>query len=379
MFFRRLLCTGLVLCSLSFSLQAKVYTVPMLSEANGLLLSQPERALSLTEKYLSQRRLSKPQDPARVHINEESDHTIRTPLNTVNALQIQAKALSILHRSEQAISVVKKAEQIASDNGLIYPLYESRLLLAEFYWENLRNSATALKMLDSIEKESRKAPSLKLTKQLQVLKYRALMLRANIESNIGADEKAEKLYIKAKGYLVALDDQDELINYQLKLGQHYLKHHHYDMALDRLLSGYWLAVETDDQGQIAQANYYLAELFDERKVYDKALDHATQAGEFFERYKRSQQLAKTLTLIASIYEQQGRYNLALVHYFNALDQENQLQHEVRSARLRLNIARVYLHLYNYTKLSNILFKPVIWRNKVVMRRLLLKARFYKVN
>ncbi|KJF79914.1 tetratricopeptide repeat protein [Photobacterium angustum] len=349
MFFRRLLCTVIFLFSISFSLQAKTYTVPMLSEANSLLLSQPERALSITQKYLSQRRLSKPQDPARVHINEESDHTIRTPLNTVNALQIQAKALSILQRSEQAISVIKKAEKIATEHHLIYPLYESQLLLATFYWENLRNSTTALKMLDNIDAESRKAPSLKLTKQLQVLKYRSLMLRANIESTIGADEKAEKLYIKAKGYLVALDDQDELINYQLKLGQHYLNHHHYDMALDRLLSGYWLAVETDDQGQIAQANYYLAELFDERKVFDKALDHATQAGEFFERYKRSQQLAKTLTLIASIYEQQGRYNLALVHYFNALDQENQLDHDVRSARLRLNIARVYLHLYNYTK------------------------------
>ena len=93
------------------------------------------------------------------------------------------------------------------------------------------------------------------------------------------------LFIKAKGYLVAFDDKDETINYQITLGQHYLRHDHYDMALDRLLSGYWLAVENDDQPQIARANYELAQLFEERHVFDKALEHATQAGEFFERYK----------------------------------------------------------------------------------------------
>ncbi len=74
-----------------------------------------------------------------------------------------------------------------------------------------------------------------------------------------------------------------------------------------------------------------------------------QAGEFFEHFNQTLPLAKTLALIASIYEQQGRFNLALVHYFNALDQENQLRHDIRSARLRLNIARIYLQLYNYPK------------------------------
>ncbi|WP_338132839.1 tetratricopeptide repeat protein [Photobacterium sanguinicancri] len=97
------------------------------------------------------------------------------------------------------------------------------------------------------------------------------------------------------------------------------------------------------------ANLGLATLFEQRSVFDKALEHATQAGEFFEHFKRTQPLAKTLALIASIYEQQGRYNLALVHYFNALDQESQLKHDGRSSQLYLNIARVYLQLYNYPK------------------------------
>ncbi|PTB32519.1 tetratricopeptide repeat protein [Photobacterium phosphoreum] len=347
--FRGLFLSGLVLLTTSFDLQAKIYSSPILTEAQNLLVNQPERTLTITQSYLKNRRLSQPQDPSRVHLNGEADHSTRTPLNTINALQIQAQALSLLQRPEQAITVIKKAEKTALDNKFMFSVFESRILLAQFYWVNLSNSATALKMLNTLNVDMKHAQPITLTRQLQELKYKSLMLRARIESSIGKDEAAEKLFIKAKGYLVAFDDKDETINYQITLGQHYLRHDHYDMALDRLLSGYWLAVENDDQPQIARANYELAQLFEERHVFDKALEHATQAGEFFERYKRTQQLAKTLSLIASIYEQQGRYNLALVHYFNALDQENQLKHDPRSASLRLNIARVYLHLNNYKK------------------------------
>ncbi|PSU22238.1 GGDEF domain-containing protein [Photobacterium phosphoreum] len=347
--FRGLFLSGLVLLTTSFDLQAKIYSSPILTEAQNLLVNQPERTLTITQNYLKNRRLSQPQDPSRVHLNGEADHSTRTPLNTINALQIQAQALSLLQRPERAISVIKKAEKTALDNKFMFSVFESRILLAQFYWVNLSNSATALKMLNTLNVDMKHAQPITLTRQLQELKYKSLMLRARIESSIGKDEAAEKLFIKAKGYLVAFDDKDETINYQITLGQHYLRHDHYDMALDRLLSGYWLAVENDDQPQIARANYELAQLFEERHVFDKALEHATQAGEFFERYKRTQQLAKTLSLIASIYEQQGRYNLALVHYFNALDQENQLKHDLRSASLRLNIARVYLHLNNYKK------------------------------
>ena len=347
--FRGLFLSGLVLLTTSFDLQAKIYSSPILTEAQNLLVNQPERTLTITQSYLKSRRLSQPQDPSRVHLNGEADHSTRTPLNTINALQIQAQALSLLQRPEQAINVIKKAEKTALDNKFMFSVFESRILLAQFYWVNLSNSATALKMLNTLNVDIKHAQPITLTRQLQELKYKSLMLRARIESSIGKDEAAEKLFIKAKGYLVAFDDKDETINYQITLGQHYLRHDHYDMALDRLLSGYWLAVENDDQPQIARANYELAQLFEERHVFDKALEHATQAGEFFERYKRTQQLAKALSLIASIYEQQGRYNLALVHYFNALDQENQLKHDLRSASLRLNIARVYLHLNNYKK------------------------------
>lgn len=347
--FRGLFLSGLVLLTTSFDLQAKIYSSPILTKAQNLLVNQPERTLTITQSYLKNRRLSQPQDPSRVHLNGEADHSTRTPLNTINALQIQAQALSLLQRPEQAINVIKKAEKTALDNKFMFSVFESRILLAQFYWVNLSNSATALKMLNTLNVDIKHAQPITLTRQLQELKYKSLMLRARIESSIGKDEAAEKLFIKAKGYLVAFDDKDETINYQITLGQHYLRHDHYDMALDRLLSGYWLAVENDDQPQIARANYELAQLFEERHVFDKALEHATQAGEFFERYKRTQQLAKALSLIASIYEQQGRYNLALVHYFNALDQENQLKHDLRSASLRLNIARVYLHLNNYKK------------------------------
>lgn len=341
----RLLFIGMV----SFSTQAKIFTTPILAEANELLQTNPEQSLAITTRYLNQRRLSAPKETSRVHINDETDHSVRTPLSTVNALQILAKAHSLLNQPEEAMAAVKQAENLSAEENLTFSRLESQLIHADIYWGNLKNNARSLKMLDEIDTDIAASSNLMLDSQIKRLQYQSLMQRSVIESATGQESKAEKGFLKAKRYLLNLDDPGELIHYQLVVGRHYFEHGHYDTALDRLLSGYWLAVENDDQAQTAVANYELAILFEQRKVFDKALEHATQAGEFFELYDRSRPLAKTLELIASIYEQQGRFNLALVHYFNALDQENQLDSDIRSARLRLNIARVYLQLYNYPK------------------------------
>ncbi|MGR2766451.1 GGDEF domain-containing protein [Photobacterium ganghwense] len=349
MFPRRWLIPYLFLCVTSLGAQAKIFTTPLLAEANDLLPLSPEQSLEITDRYLAQRRLSTPKETSRVHINDETDHTIRTPLSTVNALQIKAQAYSLLNQIDAAMQTIKAAEALANEHALTFSSLESQLIHARIFWENLKNSTLALKTLDAIDQQLTDSRHLMMDSQIKRLQYDSLMQRAVIESHTGLETEAEKRFLKAKRFLTELDDKPEQIHYQLVVGRHYLEHDHYELALDRLLSGYWLAVELDDKPQIAMANYELATLFEQRKVFDKALEHATQAGDFFEHYQRTLPLAQTLGLIADIYEQQGRYNLALVHYFNALDQENQLKHEVRSAQLRLSIARVYLQLYNYPK------------------------------
>ncbi len=347
-FCRWLFCAFLI-CFLPFSASAKIYTTPILAEAHDLLQTSPEKSLRITDRYLQQRRMSDQSENSRVHVNDDADHSVRTPLNTVNAMQIKARAHSLLNQPDRAISTIKKAIKLAQENDLEFTIIETQLIYSKIYWENLQNSVLALKLLDNIDNTISQSEPLKLTKQVKVLQYETLLQRAVIESAVGTEEKAEKLFSKAKRLLTNLDNTTALIEYQLTLGQHYLLYNHYDLALDRLLSGYWLSVEEDNKAQTAVANLGLATLFEQRSVFDKALEHATQAGEFFEHFKRTQPLAKTLALIASIYEQQGRYNLALVHYFNALDQESQLKHDGRSSQLYLNIARVYLQLYNYPK------------------------------
>ncbi|UXI01823.1 GGDEF domain-containing protein [Photobacterium sp. TY1-4] len=345
----RWLVSALVILAASFTAHAKIYTTPILADANELLLTSPEKSLEMTNRYLAQRRLSNPKELSRVHVNDETDHTVRTPLNTINALQIKARAYSLLNQPEQAIRAVREAERLAQDNTLAFTILETRLIHAQIYWENLKNNATALRMLDKIDQDIAKSEALQLTKQVKVLQYQSVMLRAEIASSLDQEADAEKLFTQAKRYLPSLEESGAMIDFQLALGQHYLRHQHYDLALDQLLGSHWLAVEQENNAMVAQTNLALADLFEQRKVFDRALEHATQAGEFFEHFNQARPLAKTLALIASIYEQQGRFNLALVHYFNALDQETQLNHDARSAKLRLNIARVYLQLYNYPK------------------------------
>ncbi|MDO6707784.1 GGDEF domain-containing protein [Photobacterium sp. 1_MG-2023] len=341
---------SILLCILTaLPAQAKIYATPLLADADLLLETSPEKALEITNRYLTQRRMSTPVDASRVHVSEETDHSIRTPLSTINALQIKARALSLLNRQPESIQTIREAESLAIENKFSYTLLETQFIQADILWQGLRDAATATNQLNKIDQILAGDEKLQSSEQVKVLQYHLLMLRADMESVQGDERKAEKMFIRAKRDLSEIADIKTEINFLLNHGRHYLRHQHYDLALDRLLSAYWLAQEQEDHGKMALANLELATLYEERKVFDKALEHATQAGEFFEHFNRTLPLARTLALIASIYEQQGRYNLALVHYFNALDQENLLRMQPRSSRLRLSIARVYLKLYNYPK------------------------------
>ncbi len=245
----RWLVSMLVILATSFTANAKIYTTPILADANELLQTRPDKSLEMTTRYLEQRRLSDPKELSRVHVNDETDHTIRTPLNTINALQIKARAFSLLNQPEEAISTVKTAERLATENDLSFTTLETRLIHARIYWDNLKNSATALSMLDQVDKEIEQSKALQLTKQIKVLQYQSLLQRAVIESHLDNENKAEKLFIKAKRYLMNLDDSNEVINYQLTIGHHYLQHRHFDLALDRLLGGLLAGCRTGKQCQ----------------------------------------------------------------------------------------------------------------------------------
>ena len=145
---RRWLIRLLLLGTISFSTQAKIFTTPILAEANELLQTNPEQSLVMTTRYLDQRRLSAPKETSRVHINDETDHSVRTPLSTVNALQIVAKAHLLLNQPDKAQAAIKQAIEISSEEKLTFSRLESQLIHADIYWGNLKNSARSLKMLD---------------------------------------------------------------------------------------------------------------------------------------------------------------------------------------------------------------------------------------
>ena len=173
MSFSRWLISVLFLLATTFTAHAKIYTTPILADANDLLQTSPDKSLAMTESYLAHRHMSSPTESSRVHVNDETDHTIRTPLNTINALQIQARAYSLLNQPENAIRAIKQAEQLAADNDLSFTTFETRLIHAHIYWENLKNSAIALNMLDQIDEAIEKAKALQLTKQIKVLQYQS--------------------------------------------------------------------------------------------------------------------------------------------------------------------------------------------------------------
>ncbi|WP_087023529.1 tetratricopeptide repeat protein [Thaumasiovibrio subtropicus] len=340
----------LLLSCLSFSLHARIYSVPALAEANDYVDTNPQEAIRLTQKYVHQaRRQSMDENREPFRSSDDRDLTLRSPVNVIQAMHIKARAESNLERSYAALNTLEQALILAQQYELLMAGIETELLQAQVHWQALSDHDTAMNLLNRVDAALSIPQNRALISIQRQLNFRSTLLRGHIQSELYNEDQAVQLLTKAQSYLEHLDDDSDKIDYYLTMGRHYLKYKHENLALDQLIAGFWLASDTEIIAKLADANLLLAQLYERRQIFDKALQHASAAGDFYESHQRQKQLSQTLTLIASIYEQQMRFNLALVHYFNALDLEKQLSKHSRSSQLRLNVARVYWQLYNYVQ------------------------------
>lgn len=338
-------CLLIVFIFFPLSAWAKFFSAPILNDAYQLLDTNPEQAHSIAQQYLEQRQISPEQDPNRIHINNDSERTIRTPISTVEAFQIKALANKRLDRNRESIVAIKQAITLAKDFGLKSGHLESKLIYASLWWKLTQNINETNAILKDISVELNKLDTkIKLNQKLY---FGLALIHAEVESYQGNNSKAQQYYKQAMSHGSALNDPSSMIFYHISYGKYFLKNKQFDQALTELLSAYWQSIEADRSGQLATTNYLLGQLFFQRQVLDKALEHASQSAEFYGRYNNSEQLSNVLILIAQIHLKQGRFNLALVQYFNALDQEKEKNNVDKLISLRLDIANTYFLLYNY--------------------------------
>ncbi|NGN99754.1 GGDEF domain-containing protein [Grimontia sp. S25] len=342
----RFLLAALFSFSLFFSVyaDAKLYSTPILAEAEALIPTAPEKALAVTERYLLQRRLA--ESTNRPHSNNESDRSIRTPLNTVHAYLITAKAHSALGNQEAAWQALDNAKSTVEGHGMKQAKLEIMLTQASilYYLDDKPDDAVALlqALLNTIA--AQKGPK---TTGVERIDFEAKLLNAMITTSDETETESLAQFSQVEQALGEQPDLEQKVRYQIAIGNYYLGIESYERALSELLSAYWLASENDFASQIASASLSLTKLYQQQGAMDKALQHANQAAEFYEQYDLSRGLSETQTLLANIYSQQGRYNFALVHYFNALDLENLLSRATNIADINVSIARTYLKLLRF--------------------------------
>lgn len=179
------------------------------------------------------------------------------------------------------------------------------------------------------------------------VKYRLLMQQALLASQQNDLPQAERYYSEAQELIKNSRSENTLIDYHIAVGEFYLSHQKYNLALSELLFGYWKAIEGNKSARLAKVNRLLAQLFEERRVLDKALEYLSQAADFYDGYPNSPILAQVMERMGNIYFRQGKYNLALVHYFNVLDHDSSTRDVQQVVSIRLSLAATYLQLYNY--------------------------------
>lgn len=322
-------------------------TSALLDEANKLVEIVPERSKKIAQQFLAARTLAENNnEKTKNHSSrDEANNTLRTPNTSIRALQIIAKAKYLLGDSRGALVSVNQAETLARTYVLPHQQLNTQLLKVELLWRITNDKTKISPLLHKIEIELEGKEKTILVSQLN---YRLMMFKAELAISQKDYDLAMVHFSKAHNYLVDLDINELFIKHQIVLGKYYLLNENYNQALYQLLSAYWSAIESDKPILLAQINRTIADLFIKKLVLDKALEHLTQAADFYGNYESSHILASILKNMADIYYSQGKYNLALVHYFNVLDSESASQEIEEVITLRLDLAKTYLQLYNYS-------------------------------
>ncbi len=339
--------TGFFCLLLALPLHATILSSALLSEAQQLAEIDPSQARQAATNYLLQRELIErsESDGPSVMSREETDRNIRTPISSIEAYKIIAKANYAMGDVSAAIKALDEALILSQDYQLPYLNLDVRLIRNQMIWTGNKNYAAAEETLNEIEQSLNQSNT--ILQRADHLRYRLVMQRALLESYRGDSTGAEHLYTQAKEMLGNNHSDTALVDYYTTVGEFYLNDKRYNLALSELLYGYWLSIEKDSGTRLAKVNRLLARLFRERRVYDKAMEYLSQAADFYDSYPNSPVLADVLEQMGDIYFYQGKYNLALVHYFNVLDHESTSKSISRMIRIRLSLAATYMQLFNY--------------------------------
>lgn len=344
---------ALFMLTASTLVHATIYSSPTLNEAAGLVDIAPIQAKALASEYLNQRRLTdKAEKTPTTMARDEADSRIRTPGSTVDAMELLAQAEFNLGNALTAYTVLEQAEKLTEQYQLPYLNLDVKLLHTRLQWVDTESAANANQALDGIESAFK---NIQNADQLATgIEYKLLMLRAEVASKAGQITTANQLFANVQNYLNKIKSTKTAIDYHITVGEHYLDHERYNLALSELLRAYWDAIENDSGAQLAKTNTLLGRLFFERRVLDKALLHLSQAADFYGKYEKSPVLARVLKRMGDTYFLQGKYNLALVHYFNVIDHESSNSDIEQVIETRLSLAATYLQLYNYPLASQYL-------------------------
>ncbi|ELP5728380.1 tetratricopeptide repeat protein [Vibrio vulnificus] len=326
--------------------QANPLSSVLLTEAEQLVEIEPDQAKKIVQNYLTQRELTDNQEKSPSAISrEDADRTLRTPSGSVEAYKILAQAEFALGNQRSALMQLETAQQLSKTFHLPYLEMDVKLMRTQLEWQYSKDYATAEQALKQISEQLDQATnSLHMSDSVQ---YRLLMQQALLASHQNQITEAEQYYAQAKDLIKNTRSENTIIDYHIAVGEFYLNHQKYNLALSELLFGYWQAVEGNKSARLAKVNRLLAQLFEERRVLDKALEYLSQAADFYDSYPNSPILAQVMEQMGDIYFRQGKYNLALVHYFNVLDHDSSARNIKQVIGIRLNLAATYLQLYNY--------------------------------
>ncbi|GAD78360.1 tetratricopeptide repeat protein [Vibrio ezurae] len=326
--------------------ESSIYIPKTLLDARRLVKITPLQSKNKAKMFLSE------QNNPNYDENFSTSGVKRkvTPLakarNQIHAYQTIGIADYILGNYRSSLNILEKSLSISQSKHLLVPEIESKILRVSLLWKMTADLRKVEQPLTKIE-EKLNASHMK-NDQKERLEYWLSLTHAKIYSDLGKNEQAEKSYLFAKDYAKTSGNYEDGLEASLRLGKHYLKAHHFNLALKELIESYWIAIGKDNAQYIARANHLLADLYLECKIYDKAQEHLSQAASFYGHYEQSPMFANVLQKLADVYFIQGRYNLALVHYFNVLDLELAEKDISKIIDLRLKLTETYLNLYNFT-------------------------------
>jgi len=272
--------------------------------------------------------------------------------NTGEKISVLLELASELKNSkpQKALLYAGKARELAMKNGDDAKTVQSYIALAQIFW-NISDFKKAMKYA---EKAKTKASDLDMDKELAL----SLRIMGMIYAELSNYDKSSECFFEALKIFETLEDKEGISQLLGDIGSVNYSQENFDKALKYYFESLNMAKNINFKEGIARGLNNIAAVFETMKRYRKAAEYFKKAVQINHNLGNNRNEGINLMNLGNINYKLGKNDSALLFFNKALKLFNRIDNKFMSANCKINLAKYFLNINDYSKSLDYAFKAL---------------------